>query len=285
MQVEGSIATFEFDRFDKADLVVCDFDLGTTGDRAWNELQSLVAETVTVHSPAALFGISVAFFSQIVPTLLICRLIKEALPGARIILGGPQITMWHDQLRRMRATQGYVDYLCTGQGEPTLAALAQLLLVQDGGSRHASPCHLAAVPNLVYKVGHDFVGPTAHRQTPLDELPPPDLNPLAKLRYFNNERQIPVTTCAPTGTVSFAIRPTTRPARRTSPTYAPTSWIDIQQTGSISSTRTRIYGWYYRPLICWLTAASGLSSAPAIGSSPCFSIATSAARCARLGAC
>jgi len=195
MQLEGSILTQQFSRFDVADRAVCGFDSAASADGAWHELNVLACNLATANPNARLIGISVAFFSQVVPALLLCRQIRERLPRAKTILGGPQIAMWQEQLRQLRATRLYVDYMCTGQGEPTLVALAHLMCAQDSNVKQELYSELASVPNLLYMSDRGFVASTAKRQVPLDQLPPPDLSLLASSRYFNNEIQIPITTC------------------------------------------------------------------------------------------
>ncbi|GGZ39511.1 hypothetical protein GCM10010387_37200 [Streptomyces inusitatus] len=67
--------------------------------------------------PARILGFSVPFFSQVVPVLTLCALVKERRPEQRIMLGGPTVQMWAAALRKRTAAARQVDHWCLGHGE------------------------------------------------------------------------------------------------------------------------------------------------------------------------
>ncbi|MEU1329261.1 radical SAM protein [Streptomyces sp. NPDC005865] len=88
-------------------------------DFASRTLHALLTEALGTSAPRAV-GISVAFFSQLAPALLIARWIRQLLPGTSICLGGQQAMLRHDELAAMTSVRTAVDALCVTAGEEPL---------------------------------------------------------------------------------------------------------------------------------------------------------------------
>lgn len=88
-------------------------------DFATRNLHVLLTEALDESAPRAV-GISVAFFSQLAPALLIARWIRLRHPGLPICLGGQQVMLRHDELAAMPSVRTAVDALCVTAGEEPL---------------------------------------------------------------------------------------------------------------------------------------------------------------------
>ncbi|MFE7765191.1 B12-binding domain-containing radical SAM protein [Streptomyces sp. NPDC057438] len=91
-------------------------------------------EELLAEDPPRILAFSVPFFSQVVPVLTLCALLKERRPSLRIVLGGPTVQMWAALLRRHVTTSRAVDHWCTGHGEDFLARV----LDGDGTAREST---------------------------------------------------------------------------------------------------------------------------------------------------
>jgi anaerobic magnesium-protoporphyrin IX monomethyl ester cyclase len=156
-----------------------------TADLATIALQQLVLREMPNPLPA-LVALSIPFFSQLVPAMLLSRWIKEISPDTRIAFGGPQIMLWWRELSQLRSFGKWVDYLGTGNGEATLQGLAEHIL---RGHR------VDTIPDLVYQsVSQDINRLTGKQPTFLD-LPTPDFEGLPIDRYMSGEVQLGLNTC------------------------------------------------------------------------------------------
>lgn len=144
-------------------------------------VQSSVVEDLIV-------GISVPFFSQIVPALACSRLLRVFVPTATIIWGGPQVWLFFDRIRSLPGFERWVDGLCFGQGESTVIELAQL----DRGTQFKYP----KISNLWWS-GIANLAPSFDDQifSNINELPTPDFSDFNLDDYLVGERQYPLITC------------------------------------------------------------------------------------------
>ncbi|MFI0981046.1 B12-binding domain-containing radical SAM protein [Streptomyces sp. NPDC021093] len=108
----------DFDSLDRAVLGLSESKVDSL-DFATRNLHSLLTEALDRSAPRAV-GISVAFFSQLAPALLIARWIRLLHPGISICLGGQQIMLRHDELAAMTSVRTAVDALCVTAGEEPL---------------------------------------------------------------------------------------------------------------------------------------------------------------------
>ena len=93
----------------------------------------------------------------------LAALVKEAAPGAAVILGGPQATFLPD---RALDALPHVDYLCRGEGEAVILGLAEAL--ESGLVEKAVPGATSRAPGGGYATG-----PAAVPAGDLDEYPSP----------------------------------------------------------------------------------------------------------------
>lgn len=87
-----------------------------------------------------LVGISVVYPTQMLYALLLGRAIKAAMPQVHVVLGGPQISLFHRHYTSLPNVTAAFDSLMIGQGEE---GLHRLVLAVVGGE------NLAGVPGLV----------------------------------------------------------------------------------------------------------------------------------------
>lgn len=83
---------------------------------------ALVKQAVTDARPRVV-GFSVAFFSQLIPTLRAARIVRETLPDAVVVLGGQQVMLRKEELKRVPGFGDLVDELVDTAGETAIPAL------------------------------------------------------------------------------------------------------------------------------------------------------------------
>ncbi len=154
-------------------------------DPALRVLHALLAEELGAHPPGIL-AISVPFYSQLLPALVTARLARALSPRTQIVLGGPQIMLFGEQLAALPGLHEIVDALGLGPGEETLAALHA---VRTAGAPRE------AVPELIWLDGGAARRTPARATAHLDELPPPDFSDLPFRRYLIEEVQLGMITC------------------------------------------------------------------------------------------
>ncbi|QCX79870.1 Radical SAM superfamily protein [Streptomyces sp. YIM 121038] len=108
----------DFESLDRAVLRLSESPAGSL-DFATRSLRGLLGEALDEAAPRAV-GISVAFFSQVAPALLVARWIRKLRPGTPVCLGGQQVMLRHDELAAMASVRTAVDALCVTAGEEPL---------------------------------------------------------------------------------------------------------------------------------------------------------------------
>jgi len=128
-----------------------------------------------LRSPAPdIVGISITYYSQLLPAVTLATLIKQNLEGVRIVFGGNVVSVWYDTLETCPEIFDWCDYLVPFEGESSLHGLLKAL---DGGQP------LAGVPNLVYpREGIIHKNPVIIED--MDALPTPDYGGLPLDRYL-----------------------------------------------------------------------------------------------------
>lgn len=128
-----------------------------------------------------LIALSISWESQLLPSLTLCRLLREGLPDVPIILGGGYVTAMRDRLE----TEQFLWDLATGivlyEGESALAEICRR--VKEG----KDPSH---IPNLFQK-GDQLHSRAIHIED-MRRLPTPDFAGLHLDRYFVPEPVLPV---------------------------------------------------------------------------------------------
>ncbi|ELP69800.1 B12-binding domain-containing radical SAM protein [Streptomyces turgidiscabies] len=149
-------------------------------------LHRLVTGLLGRHRPRVV-GLSVAFFSQLAPALLIAAWVRQLAPDTRICLGGQQVMLRHDSLVRLPGVRATVDALCTTAGEEPLERWLDAL---DG------TFPLAAVPGMTWLPRSD-AGPRTGPPVTLRfrDLGPPDFTGLPFRSYLNDALELAIVSC------------------------------------------------------------------------------------------
>ncbi|WP_405986854.1 B12-binding domain-containing radical SAM protein [Streptomyces sp. NBC_00872] len=167
--------------------------VGSLGEDALDEptatLRRLVRHTLTGARPRVI-GLSVAFFSQLAPALLIASWAREFMPDARIWLGGQQVMLRHEELVRLSSVGDSVDALCVTAGEEPLAAALDAL---DGGTPEDE------VPGVVRIGGRGGDGRGGGEVLPVRmtfrDTGPPDFAGLPLRSYVAEDFQLAIVSC------------------------------------------------------------------------------------------
>jgi len=134
-----------------------------------------VVERITDRG-AKLYGFSISNQVQLLPTLALARMIRQADPEARIVLGGNIITRIREFIVDAPALFDLVDYWVVYEGEDPLLHLVNAL--ETGGD-------LAKVPNLVFRAEDGRIVSTNHRTGKMvNKVGPPDFDGLKLDQYF-----------------------------------------------------------------------------------------------------
>jgi anaerobic magnesium-protoporphyrin IX monomethyl ester cyclase len=130
-------------------------------------------------------GISVPFFSQLLPSLLISKLVKSIKPTIKILWGGPQVFLRSQDLMNVRHVRDYVDALCPERGEDPLLSYLQHLEKQFCADDIAG-LYLLNTAEPTFRPSEPI---------PMSNLPPPDFGDFKLTHYLSEEVQIGITTC------------------------------------------------------------------------------------------
>jgi radical SAM superfamily enzyme YgiQ (UPF0313 family) len=130
-----------------------------------------------------LIGISIPCVAQIHGAMTIARAIKAAGARAHVVVGGPMVTTWRDQLANVPAMFELFDSAVVFDGEEPLLRLCQAL--ERGDS-------LETVPNLIWRDGDAIRVNPRKRQAKLTDLPAPDFDGLPIDRYLAPEPVLPL---------------------------------------------------------------------------------------------
>ncbi|MGV8119146.1 MAG: B12-binding domain-containing radical SAM protein [Candidatus Xenobiia bacterium LiM19] len=129
-------------------------------------------------------GISISWFSQLIPAFTLARLIRNAKADLHITIGGSMITHLKDVLVYKRKLFPMVSSFTVYEGETALLELANA--IKDGKS-------LQGVPGLIYPHGKKDVNMNAPSLiSHLDELPSPDFEGLPLGHYLSPVPYLPL---------------------------------------------------------------------------------------------
>ena len=135
-------------------------------------IDTLLTDLAGITYQQPLFvGFSILSNNGITEALEIASHFREMYPETLLVWGGPHVQMVPEQT----AAHPLVDVACYGEGEETVASLAQV--ISDGGQ-------LSEVPGIIYRNGHGALVRT-ESATPkdLDRLPPPPYEYLEEAQY------------------------------------------------------------------------------------------------------
>jgi hypothetical protein len=149
-------------------------------------LHEMVVGLLARHRPRVV-GLSVPFFSQLAPALLIAAWVRQRSPDTRICLGGQQVMLRHEDLARLAVVRDTLDALCWSSGEEPLQRWLDAL---DG------TVPLASVPGMTW-LPHS--GAT-YRSTQAAKLRfrdvgPPDFTGLPFRSYADETTELAIMSC------------------------------------------------------------------------------------------
>jgi radical SAM superfamily enzyme YgiQ (UPF0313 family) len=131
-----------------------------------------------------LVGISISWFSQLIPGFTLARLIRSARPDLHVTMGGSMITHLKDVLIYKRKLFPMVSSFAVYEGETALLELAVSL--RDGKG-------IGSVPGIIYPQGKKDVRMNEPSLLPhLDELPTPDFEGLPLGSYLSPATYLPI---------------------------------------------------------------------------------------------
>jgi anaerobic magnesium-protoporphyrin IX monomethyl ester cyclase len=149
-------------------------------------LHEMTEELLAQHRPRVV-GVSIPFFSQLGPALLLATWIRRVSPDTRICLGGQQVMLRHEDLARLPIVLATIDALCWANGEQPLERWLEAL---DG------TVPLSEVPGMTWlpKSG------AAYRSTRpvtlrFHDLGPPDYAGLPFRSYVDETNELAITSC------------------------------------------------------------------------------------------
>lgn len=157
-------------------------------DIATLEARDQLVKLLEEHQPR-IAAISVAYYSQLLPTLLLCRWVREHAPDTRIIVGGQQLMLHGEDLLRIDGFRTLVDHVGTGAGEATLEELCQVV----EGQRE--PDDVTDAWWTGSPKPHALAKRPPRRGVHFRDLPTPDFSDLPLTRYVSSYVELGITTC------------------------------------------------------------------------------------------
>ncbi len=136
------------------------------------------------ENPARVLGLSVIGSGQVLPSLILARLVKAEFPDTRVVLGGPWVTTGRDLLPEFLTAMPMIDGAVAFRGEEALATLFSAL---DGQADWGD------IPNLTWRNGNEVQVNAIESGIPLTGLPLPDFKGL-DLDVFQTQA-LPVMSC------------------------------------------------------------------------------------------
>lgn len=128
-------------------------------------------------------GISIACVAQIHAAMTLAAAIKASGARAHIVVGGPMVSTWREQLPNVPALFELFDSAVVFDGEEPLLQLCRAI---EGGES------LATVPNLIWRDADTIHVNPRKKQAKLAELPAPDFDGLPLDRYLAPEPVLPL---------------------------------------------------------------------------------------------
>lgn len=132
-----------------------------------------------------LVGISLTYTSQVIPGLALARMIKQALPGCHVTVGGGLLAYIGEKATRSGKVFAVIDSAIVLEGEGPLLELAKN--VAAGKERPAE-----GVGNAIWKDGENVVVNAPASPLSIDSLPTPEFDGLPMDRYYSPKLALPL---------------------------------------------------------------------------------------------
>jgi radical SAM superfamily enzyme YgiQ (UPF0313 family) len=160
--------------------------LRSVDDRERNMFVELYDELIVpdvLREAPDVIGISIPCVAQIHGAMTLARAIKRAGSPAHIVIGGPMVSTWREQLPETPRMFELFDSAVVFDGEEPLRQLCEVV---------ASGASLATVPNLIWRDGESIHVNPRKKQASVRELPMPDFDGLPLDRYLAPEPVLPL---------------------------------------------------------------------------------------------
>ena len=166
---------FRPDSLEKIKMEYTTCDIQTSSNPILKYIRNRILPYIEKNS-FTVVGISVPFTSQIFYALLIGREIKRRMPACRVVLGGPQISLFWRNIMEYEPFRDAFDEILYGLGEVALERYIRVL------ENHGS---LKDVPNLIF-INRDgaLVVNKEEKVRFMQDIPQPDFSDLPLDRYI-----------------------------------------------------------------------------------------------------
>ena len=192
--LEASVLGMVTPDIGKADVAITSWLENPSGssDVGLRVLDRLLKDVFTGASDDAIFGLSIPFYSQLVPSLACSAAIRKRFPAAMIVWGGPQVWLHFNTIRRLPRIRDWVNGFCFGQGEHTVCELIHVPVLpkaEMGGFR-------PTITNFRW-IDDDQAAPSFGQQefVPINDLSAPDYSDYDLDEYIVSQRQASLITC------------------------------------------------------------------------------------------
>lgn len=150
----------------------CDFE------KSSNRIIRFLRETALteiIKKDYEIIGISVPYTSQLYYALILGKAIKQALPKCKVLLGGPQISLFWNVLTKYAPFRDAYDGLMYGQGEK---ALEEYVVATEKNR------DIREVPNLIHWQGDQLIINDEQNVCSMTDIPIADFSDLPLDKYI-----------------------------------------------------------------------------------------------------
>lgn len=149
-------------------------DVANSSNSILKYLREVILNDV-IKKPYSVIGISVPFTSQLFYALILGREIKRKVPQCKVVLGGPQISLFWNVITKHAPFRASYDGLLYGMGEK---ALHEYILAVDQGK------DMRGVANLIYWDRDVLLVNEAQNIHSMRDIPVPDFSDLPLDKYI-----------------------------------------------------------------------------------------------------
>lgn len=176
-----SYSSMSFDSFEEISIAIMKEKDGLLAE----SFNKKVIPSVLKDSPD-IIGISVQYFSQLIPSLLFSMLLKKVAPDVCIAMGGPIVTWGSHILGREPRFGKWIDAVAIGEADDSFVTFLNYI---SGKSKKNE------VTNFIFYNNDGSIDITkdCNRYVDLNSLPTPDFSSLPMESYFAPDRIICIT--------------------------------------------------------------------------------------------
>ncbi|ASS76608.1 hypothetical protein CIG75_17640 [Tumebacillus algifaecis] len=183
--LEGSIVKEEITSLARIARRAAEYEQLAEGDFAAAELYAMLVEGLEREKPDV-FALSVAYYSQLLPTLLLAKWVKQLRPQTFVVVGGQQMMLRHEEICALPEFVQHIDGIGVGAGEETMDKLLQALF---------SNLPKQDVPDFIW-IEDGIVSSRGPRSSVrIQDVPTPDFTGLPVKGYLHEEFHFGLTTC------------------------------------------------------------------------------------------